>query len=97
MQLSVNICPKADFSLILGAVKPHFHDLNNQPRNQAATGRSVAAFMPFVMNGTKHQWHNFFYPLFLLFCGHRLLWLARQVCNMQHHLPFWQFGFRLLR
>ena len=86
MQLSVNICPKADFSLILGAVKPHFHDLNNPASKPSSDRPQRCGIHAFRNERNQTLMAQFLLPIIFV-----VLWSSAFVAGkagVQHATPF---------
>ena len=95
--MSVNNCPKADFSLILGSADPHFHDLNNPTSKPSSDRPQLCGIHAFRDERNQTSMAQFLLPIIFV-----VLWSSAFVAGkagVQHATPyaFWQFGFRLLR
>ena len=86
MQLSVNICPKAGFSFLLGAAKARFHDLNNPTSKPRSDRLQLCGIHAFSDERNQKSMAQFLLPIIFV-----VLWSSAFVAGkagVQHATPF---------
>ena len=86
MQLSGSICPKADFSLILGSIKPNFRDLKNSALKSSSDRPQCCGILTFRDERNQTSMAQFLLPIIFV-----VLWSSAFVAGkagVQHATPF---------